>query len=272
MLKYLYPNAKTKALTFSYDDCEVGDRRLVALFNKHGLKGTFHLNDGKFDTGNYISASEVRDLYKGHEVACHGVMHKHPAIMSTTEATLEFGDNRRRLEELTGYIVRGLSYAYGEYSDDIIGVARACGLVYSRTVSSTYGFSIPADFMKWNPTMWHGDARLNEFIEQFLDLPDYFELPLLYIWGHSFEFDRNDNWEIIENAAEKLAGHDDTWYATNIEIYDYISAVRSLVYSADGHSVYNPSALTVWARLRTASPSSGGVEDIVIGPGQTVKF
>ena len=270
MLKYLYPDGKFKALTFSYDDAEVGDRRLVALFTEYGLKGTFHLNDGKFDTGNYISATEVRDLYKGHEVACHGVMHKHPAIMSTTEAMTEYSENRRRLEELTGGLVRGLSYAYGEYSDEIIGVAHSCGLVYSRTVMSTYGFRIPADFMQWHPTLWHGDERLNELIDQFLDIPDYVELPLFYIWGHSFEFDRNNNWEIIEKAADRLAGDDDTWYATNIEIYDYITAVRSLIYSVDGKTIHNPSAQTIWVRDTNASGDGNVIIRIEAGATYTL--
>ncbi len=270
-IRYTYPNGLRKALTFSYDDGEVGDRRLVEIFNTHGLKGTFHLNDGKFDTGNYISASEVRSLYEGQEVACHGVWHKHPNIMSTDEARIEYIDNRAALEGLTGTMVRGLSYAYGEYSDEIIAVARACGIVYSRTVQSTYGYQIPADFMKWHPTIWHGDERLNEMIDGFLNIPDYMELPLLYIWGHSFEFDRNDNWEIIEQAADRLSGHGDTWYATNMEIYEYISAVRNLVYSADGSKIYNPSGVTVWAE---DPESETYIQRVLyeIAPGQTVEL
>lgn len=246
MFVYAYPDGKKKALTFSYDDGEVGDRRLVSLFNEHGLKGTFHLNDGKFDSGNYISASEVASLYKGQEVACHGVWHKHPMTMSPTEAVIEYRDNRCRLEELTGGMVRGLSYAYGEFSDEIIDVARACGLVYGRTVENTYNFHLPADFMHWHPTIWHGSDRLNEIMDKFIDPPGHEELPLLYIWGHSFEFDRHDNWEIIENAANRLSGLGDVWYASNIEIYDYISAVRALHHSVTGELVYNPSAVTIW--------------------------
>ena len=39
-----FPEGKTKALTFSYDDGEKQDIRLIQLFNKYGLKGTFNLN------------------------------------------------------------------------------------------------------------------------------------------------------------------------------------------------------------------------------------
>ena len=33
---------------------------------------------------------------------------------------------------------------------------------------------------------------------------------------------------------------------TNIEIYDYVQAYKSLRYSADGHRIYNPTLLTLW--------------------------
>jgi hypothetical protein len=62
---------------------------------------------------------------------------------------------------------------------------------------------------------------------------------LFYIWGHSFEFDRNDNWQHLEDICGVLANKEDIWYATNIEIYEYVKAYDALVYSADGKRVYN---------------------------------
>ena len=44
-----FPGGKRKALVLSYDDGRVEDRRLVEIFNRHGLRGTFHLNSGNLD-------------------------------------------------------------------------------------------------------------------------------------------------------------------------------------------------------------------------------
>ena len=44
-----FPGGKHKALTMSYDDGRLSDRKLVELFNQYGLKGTFHLNSGLED-------------------------------------------------------------------------------------------------------------------------------------------------------------------------------------------------------------------------------
>ena len=43
-MEYLYPGGLAKAITFSYDDGQVYDRRLIEIFNQAGFKGTFHLN------------------------------------------------------------------------------------------------------------------------------------------------------------------------------------------------------------------------------------
>ena len=54
-------------------------------------------------------------LYAEHEIACHGVTHRHPRQMNQTEWLREVWQDRLTLEELTGGIVQGMSYAFGEY-------------------------------------------------------------------------------------------------------------------------------------------------------------
>ena len=50
----------------------------------------------------------------------------------------------------------------------------------------------------------------------------------------------------MEEICQKLANRDDIWYATNIEIHDYVEAYKSLRYSANGQMVYNPTLYTIW--------------------------
>ena len=69
---------------------------------------------------------------------------------------------------------------------------------------------------------------------------------MFYLWGHSYEFDDNDNWHIIEKFAELSGGNDDVWYATNIEIYEYVNAYKSLISTIDESVIYNPTAIDVW--------------------------
>ena len=50
----------------------------------------------------------------------------------------------------------------------------------------------------------------------------------------------------MEEFAKLMSGKEDVWYATNIELYTYITAIRSLEYTMDGKVVYNPTAVTVY--------------------------
>lgn len=50
----------------------------------------------------------------------------------------------------------------------------------------------------------------------------------------------------MHTLCKKLANQEDIWYATNMEIYKYTMAYQSLVYSADGTMIYNPTLYTIW--------------------------
>lgn len=75
------------------------------------------------------------------------------------------------------------------------------------------------------------------------------KLPLLYIWGHSFEFERQQNWEQMEALCEKLSGQNDVWYTTNMDYALYMTAARNLVFRADGNGVENLYKLPIYAKI-----------------------
>lgn len=252
-MRFVYPQGKRKALTFSYDDGMVFDIRLAELLRSHGMKGTFHLNSGKLGVedgkDHFVSAEELNQIYEGHEVACHGVEHRNLPTITHQQAVKELEEDRKNLEKLTGGMVQGMSYAFGNYNEEVKQIARSLGIKYSRTVRDTGGFFPPADFMEWHPTCHH-DNRLLELGKVFLDVPGYYELPVMYVWGHSFEFGWSDDWSVMESFVEMMTGKDDIWYATNLEICNYITAVRKQEFSADGMTMYNPTAGSVWVSTK----------------------
>ncbi len=240
-------DGKRNMVTLSYDDGSLHDRRLLKIMNRYGLRGTFHLNSSWVEEeGKVISAEEVKTLYQNQEVSCHGVGHKHLRYLQQQQVIEELLGDRKYLEPICGYPIRGMSYAYGWYSEEVIRTLKSCGFVYARTVESTNRFTLPEDFMQWHPTCHHKQCL--ERAEAFLKIADKpgTAMFLLYVWGHSSEFAQDDNWDVIENFCQKVGGREDIWYATNIEIYEYMMARNSLVISADQTMVYNPSALSVW--------------------------
>ncbi len=255
----LYPEGKHKAMTFSYDDGRDYDLRLARIFDLSGMKATFHLNGGLSCDGAHLGKDEVKTALARHEISCHTYTHPHLTAIPAEALTEEMTADRRTLEEICGYPIRGMSYPFGDYNDAVVAGLRALGVRYSRTIKSTECFTLPDDFMKWHPTCHHNNPRLFELLEEFKITKT--NLALFYIWGHSYEFPRNNNWEVIERFCTAAADDPDVWYATNIEIYDYIMALRALSFSADCTMVYNPTATDVWitADGRPTRIASGAV-------------
>ena len=146
-----FPQGKHKALTMSYDDGKEEDRRLVKIFNQHGIKGTFHINSGIRDQVR-IPFEEYAGLYEGHEIACHTLTHPTIERCPLEKVVYEVLEDRKRLEKLTGMPVRGLSYPNGSYNEEIKRLLPALGIRYSRIVGDTHDFGIPEDFYAWQAT------------------------------------------------------------------------------------------------------------------------
>ncbi|XEC94687.1 polysaccharide deacetylase family protein [Paenibacillus tarimensis] len=243
-----FPEGKHKVLTMSYDDGKAADRRLVKLFNDYGIKGTFHINSGMLGEGDRIAAEEVRTLYEGHEVSAHTLTHPTIARSPREQLVEEIMEDRKRLERLVGYTVRGLSYPNGSFNRQIKETLPYLGIEYARVVESHGQFAMPDDFMAWQPTCHHNHDLL-PLAERFIELHKKQYLYMMYVWGHSYEFDQRDNWELIEAFCAKIGNRDDIWYATNIEIVDYMNRYRRLMFSASMEFVFNPSYDSVWLEV-----------------------
>ena len=241
----VFPQGKKRIVTFSYDDGPEGDVRLISLFNRYGVKGTFHLNGGKYRGMAEDRLNAIRDLYRGHEIACHTLHHGFIRQMTHNTLVREVLEDRRILEKIAGYPVTGMSYPCGEYNDDIEKVMESCDIAYSRTTRNTMDYHLPDCFLRWDPTCHHRDAldRAENFMSR---LDDKWCRPLLYIWGHSFEFRSEEDWAYMEKVLQTVSHNDKIWYATNGEIRDYLAATHSLIVSADETMVKNPTATDVW--------------------------
>ena len=149
------------------------------------------------------------------------------------------------------------------YNENVKSLLKNLGIAYARTTKETGDFELPEDFLEWHPTCHHSAPDLLEKAKKFAEFKKPQYLKLFYVWGHSYEFDRDDNWNVIEGFCEYLSDRDDIWYATNIEIADYMKAARGLIYSADGNHIYNPYAADVWiAKLPDNGPEMGSVVKI----------
>ncbi|UVI28894.1 polysaccharide deacetylase family protein [Paenibacillus spongiae] len=260
----------------SYDDGTVQDRRFVEMLNKYQLKATFNLNSGAFGNQDrlqigdinvdhsHIESAEVKTLFSRHEIAIHTVTHPDLTKVPDEAILHEVLEDKKALEALAGYPVRGMAYPGGSFSNHVVEALSGTGVAYSRTVVNHRAFHLPEQFLTWHPTCHDNDPDRPALTKKFLD-PENREVMLYYVWGHSFEFDMYDNaWEKIEAFCAEISRKPEVWYATNIEIYDYVKAANELRYTELGTVVYNPSALDIY--LEAAG------EMIVVKGGATVEW
>lgn len=276
-----FPEGRAKALTFSYDDGMTLDPKLVALFNRYGMKATFNISSGLFfdDTQTpqknpiYQRMTEEETLATfantPHEIAVHGYSHCDLASLPSASVVREVLNDRENLETMFGTAVRGMAYPYGTYNDTVIDAVRACGIAYARTVDDSYGFDIPKDWLRLGATCHQQSPRLMELAEKFLEEKPARDSKLFYLWGHSYEFGEMGNWDVIERFCEYMSGREsEIWYATNLEIYEYIEDFGRLIFSVDNSIVHNPTNRTLFfsaVRFRESELFS-------IAPGETLKL
>ena len=258
-----YPGGLCKAVTFSYDDGAPADARLCETLNRYNLKCTFNLVASSVKSEWGLTKDFIRNeiLGKGHEVATHGEFHRGLDVARSIEGIQDTLNCRLSLEKEFGIIIRGMAFPDRTVNKNRVPIAyeriksflQELDIIYARTTDGDNdSFELPEDFHNWVPTAHHKNPKLMEYIDQFLNM-DVNGLyisqrtpRLFYLWGHAFEFENNKNWDLLETICEKLSGNPEIYYATNIELYDYITAYRSLIYSADGNTIYNPTLKTLW--------------------------
>ena len=223
-------NGKKKAVTFSYDDGIVFDKRLVEILNKYSLKCTFNLNSGLMSYANAwqnngvdihrMNANGLPELYAGHEIAVHCLTHADLTKCDDETIRNEVLLDKENLERIFKCRIEGMAYPYGTYNEHVVKILKECGIKYARTTEITKGAAAPRDMLTLRAACHHKDSDVMNYIRDFinLDADSLKEPQMLYIWGHSYEFEIDKNWDLFEEMCSTIANKDDIFYGTNSEV------------------------------------------------------
>lgn len=258
-MPFLFPGFLKKAVTFSYDDGARQDIRLSACFRRYGMKATFNLNSGYLGaTGKLlhegyalcfdrVRPEEVKTLYQGFEVAAHSVTHPNLCTLGEKAVRREVAQDTETLERLSGQRVTGFAYPGGQYDEPLMERLAALGIRYARTIQSTGGFSLPDRLMAWRPSCHDADGRALELARRLTE-EESGECRLLFIWGHSFELDKDDfdRWGHLERLCALLSGREDIWYATSGGICSYLQAAGTVERDVHGHLINRSAEPVFW--------------------------
>lgn len=242
-----------KYVTFSFDDGLIQDRRVVALMREYGLKGTFNLNAGLFGAAGEVkgigtfafqdlprgtphiplftyvphdrlSGTEVLRLYDGMEIADHGYCHEFLARLPTDQMHRSIDSNITALETLTGRKIVGHAYPNGMAARQVSAYLKEKGVIYARTAISSGCFAFPQDPWNYHPSGKIAEKKAIVLIRRFRQMQTEEDL-LLYLWGHSYEFDYGTeyhNWDYLKRVFEAASQCTDCIFCTNAEAFQRI--------------------------------------------------
>ena len=265
-----WPEGKKGAFTLSYDDGCREDFILAEMMEKYGVKGTFNViwsrlwpedkpDPEKNPIRRNMRPSEfqafIRRFGDRIEIANHTLTHPVLQTLSPGQRCYDLIEGRRALEEATGKLVRGFAFSMSHKNADLaMEEVALSGAAYVRGYSVKKNFAFTEGDPRELPATCHHtvpEEELTELADSFLAWPDDYRRDgaLFFVWGHTYEFTNNGDWDKMDRLLRKVSGRDDVWYATCIEIADYIRAWRALSFSVDGSAVYNPSAIPVYLKF-----------------------
>ena len=257
---FTYPEGKYKALVLSYDDGTIEDIELAKLFDQNNLVGTFNLNSGYLgairswpqqegDTifQKYVPKDSLKIIYKNHEIAAHGALHKNFVDITDEEILEEINTDLKVLTELTNREIVSFAYPFGNTNKTIAELISKTALINGRTVADTHAFDLPENYMIWNPTCH--DSKVLEYLKPYIELNEE-KLSLFYVWGHSWEFGDEKRWDNMVEFCEKIGKSDAIWSVGNGELTQYLKAIQNV--QIENNRITNPSNNSlVWIHLST---------------------
>lgn len=270
---FTYPEGNTKALILSYDDGTIQDIELAGLFEKNNLVGTFNLNseylgvtrgwpqqNGDTIYQRYVPKDSLLIIYKSHEIAAHGALHKNFTEISNDEILEEINTDIEILESLTHRKIISMAYPFGSTNDSIAKLVASIGIKNGRTVDDTHTFDFPRNYMMWHPTCH--DSKVLDYLDAYLALNEQ-QLSVFYVWGHSWEFGNEERWNNMVKFCESIGRSNDIWSVGHGQLTNYLLSIKKV--KVNEQNITNPSDnLPVWISL------SNGIKKLE--PGESVNL
>ena len=109
-----------------------------------------------------------------------------------------------------------------------LDILKELGIKYARTAKSSFETGIQENLLEFAPS-WHipyyltapdFKEKINQSIDVFLNsTPD--KPSIMYLWGHSYELEINNSWDVFEEFLAKISNKDDIFYGTNKDVFKY---------------------------------------------------
>jgi peptidoglycan/xylan/chitin deacetylase (PgdA/CDA1 family) len=225
---------KIYIVTTSWDDGHILDLKLARLLEKYNIKGTFYISP--FYLKHKLTKDEIREISEYHEIGAHTLTHRTLTSLPINEAEKEIRGSKIYLERILGHEVNMFCYPKGKYNQKIKEMVKKSGFLGARTCNGG-SFEFPKDPYEWGVTLHTSNGspimtlklciKTRISVKAFMDwelraklLFDQFinKSGVYHLWGHSWEIERNNEWQKLERVLQYISNKSYVKYMTNGEI------------------------------------------------------
>ena len=202
-----------KYFILSIDDGTIYDEKVIAILNRHHIKGTFNLNSGLDDFVWYNEGRPVRrlslpdnvGLYHGHEVASHSLTHPHLTECDNDHVGYEVGVDKENLERIFGKIVTSFAFPFEDFDDRVIERIKAIdGFTAIRVSEIDPSFKFPID--PYHIKITSLDVRdALEKLPRFINDP---KAELFVFVSHGYDFEFGETYDSLERLCAMVEESD----------------------------------------------------------------
>jgi peptidoglycan/xylan/chitin deacetylase (PgdA/CDA1 family) len=225
-------------VTTSWDDGHVYDFAVANLLTTYQLSGTFYIAplNGEFPTRARLRDRDIVELSTQFEIGGHTLTHVRLPTASPDVASAEIASGKNYLEDCIGRRLISFCYPGGEYTPFHMEMVRNAGFQLARTVER-HCVDRPSSLMEV-PTTFHayqhlsdGTAALrmatgNPFrAARYFSHWDTWAIALFeqvlthggvfHLWGHSWELERQGDWDRLERVMAHISGRQEVTYIAN---------------------------------------------------------
>ena len=224
-------------VTTSWDDGHVLDHKLAGLLEDYGVPGTFYVapNNVELPRQERLRKRDLRALATDFEIGGHTLNHLRLNTLPDDVAAKEVIEGKDALEQVLGERLRSFCYPGGEYSDQHPEMVRDAGFDIARTVRRGVTGLTPRYEMdttvnayrhlvdgpealrlaggavkKARRLFWNWDELAMTLFDRTLCTGGIYHL-----WGHSWEVDKNGDWDRLERVLSYIGGRPDVEYVDN---------------------------------------------------------
>jgi peptidoglycan/xylan/chitin deacetylase (PgdA/CDA1 family) len=230
-------NKNMVLVSTSWDDGCVEDRKMAFLLKKYKLNGTFYIT--KSWNNNTLDSDFITYLAENFEIGAHTLTHPDLTTMKVADFRKEISESKKWLKDISNCEIKLFSYPYGKYNNSVVSIVKKEGFIGSRTLN--FSIKIPSDPFKLpvssqasngsplhrfkssiickNPisNFWNWDLNAKMLFDYTMKNGG-----LWVLWGHSWEIEKNGDWNKLENLLKYISNRTNVSYINNSDIINYI--------------------------------------------------